>query len=460
MKIEFYTKSLFAVFLSGMAAQAYCADLRTIEQNPDPQFYDELAGRIGCAEAAKWVALPVTGSDTFTQTLDGMKRDALSRAGRGDRAKAWLSLSKKALFNTAGLAEHCSAPAQRRGMADGLNDLTRLAPDGLTIVTLGGFGSHNGAEGTITTSVNKWQALRPDLFSSGRVSVVRIECSFSYASDESYCAKDMLNKIEKFDAESTAPGKHKYLLWGYSKGGTTAIEMLRISSLMRARTLAIVNIGTPVRGSILLDKLVPALDMFAERANVPGLPNGIGMDTITRILAFWVGGNGSGVSEIMSHFADFRVGAHSLTSADRESYLTRNLVPNGFLRPDGSKIPVFQMAGIVEPSRLEAIPVLTVKDGKLVPVAQSSDTIHTGEMAALIASSGHPLSDSCVALEDALLPVKAAQDAGLDPRFLSILRTDHLGLRLHRLPTDIKHGFPDAAVVDAALATVARRLTP
>jgi hypothetical protein len=460
MKRGFYTHSFFAGLFAVVACHAYGADLRAIEQNPDGMFLDELAGRLGCAEAARWVALPVTGSDTFIQTLDGMKRDAMSRSGRSDRAKSWLSLSKKTLFNTEGIAGRCAAPAQRRGLADGLNSLTALTPDGVTIVALGGFGSHNGPEGTITTALQEWKSARPELFSSGRVSFARIECSFSFASDETTCARDMLTKIEAFDAASAAPGKHKYLLWGYSKGGTSALEMMRVSESLRARTLAVVNVGTPVRGSILLDKLVPGLDMLVDRANVPGLPDGVGVDTITRILSFWAGDNRASLSEVMAHFADFRAGAQSLTSAGRENYLRRNLVRGSFARADGTKIPVFQMAGIVEPSRLEALPVLTVRGGKLVPVPQSSDAVQTAQLAALIAASAHPLSDACVALEDALLPVEAARAAGLDPRFLTILRTDHIGLRLHRLPNDIKHGFPDAAVVDAALATVARRLTP
>ena len=76
------------------------------------------------------------------------------------------------------------------------------------------------------------------------------------------------------------------------------------------------------------------------------------------------------------------------------------------------------------------------------------------KLAALIASLEHPLGDSCVALEDALLPVERAQAAGLDPRFLGLARMDHLGLRFHRQVGEMNHGIPDHAFVDAALSAV------
>jgi aspartyl aminopeptidase len=118
------------------------------------------------------------------------------------------------------------------------------------------------------------------------------------------------------------------------------------------------------------------------------------------------------------------------------------------------------VSGVVDPSRLESLPILKVKGGKLVAEEGSSDSLHTAQLAALVAAAEHPLSDSCVALEESLLPVKEAKIAGLNPQLLAVLRMDHLSLRFHRMSSEGKYGVPDHAIVDALLSTVAKRIKP
>ena len=442
------------------ANASLAVNLGSVEQNPDAAFYEELAGRLGCDAAAQWLVLPPSGASDFISTLTTMKADATSRDGQEDRAHSWYSLTKKNLFDQKKIVSLCNPYTRVRTLWDGLNDISSLAPEGVTIVALGGFGSHTAADGTLTTSYLEWKTRRNDLFESGRVRFLRVECSFSYSPDETFCAKDMLTTLEKLDRESPKPGKHKFLLWGYSKGGISALEMLRLSPSLRARTMAVVNVGTPIRGAMVMDRLAPALDTFVASSRLPGTDETLGADTILKMLQMWVGGARTDIDEIMKNFSKFREGAHALTSKNRARYLAGALTPNAYLRPNGSKIDIFQVSGVVDPSRLESLPILKVKGGKLVAEEGSSDSLHTAQLAALVAAAEHPLSDSCVALEESLLPVKEAKIAGLNPQLLAVLRMDHLSLRFHRMSSEGKYGVPDHAIVDALLSTVAKRIKP
>lgn len=436
------------------ATTAFAASLNDVRQNPDQRFVDELVGRLGCDEAVRWLAMPAAGSAAFQSTLSGIKSDAMSRAGREDRAKAWYTLSKKGLMDTDALARACNRQTPKKNLGDGLSELASLAPEGVTIFALGGFGSHNASEGTLTTSLRSWKTTHPELFSQGKVRFARIECAFSYAPDDTVCGEDMLRQIREFDAASASPGKHKFILWGYSKGGISALEVLRRDASVRTRTLAVVTVGAPLRGSVIMDRLSPALDAYSNNEAINGSGASIGADAVMKILTLWLGGSRAGAGALMADFPKFREGARSLTSSERERLLKVQLSPGTLARPDGSKIPVFQLAGLIDPRALAAMPVMTVRGGKLVPEANTVDPLQTAQLAALIASVEHPLGDSCVALEDALLPIQSAEAAGLDPRFLGLARMDHLGLRFHRQPGELNHGVPDHAFVDAALSAV------
>jgi hypothetical protein len=437
-----------------VATSAMGATLSDVRQNPEQRFVDELVGRIGCEEAARWLAMPKSGAGAFQRTLTTMKSDAMTRAGREDRAKAWYSLTKTSLMDTAGIADACNRQTPKKNPGDGLSELAALAPEGVTIFALGGFGSHTSSEGTLTTSLRNWKTSQKELFNRDQVRFARIECSFSYAPDETVCGEDMLRQIKEFDAASASPGKHKFILWGYSKGGISALEILRRDGVVRSRTLAVVSVGAPLRGSVIMDRLSPALDSYAGHGVITGSSDTLGADAIMKILTLWVGGSRAGAGAIMADFPLFRDGARSLTSSERERFLSTQLAPGAMARPDGTKIPVFQLAGLIDPRVLASMPVMTVRDGKLVPRSNTVDPLQTAQLAALIASLEHPLGDSCVALEDALLPVERAQAAGLDPRFLGLARMDHLGLRFHRQVGEMNHGIPDHAFVDAALSAV------
>ncbi len=442
-----------------LCKSAYSASLDGVQQNPDPLFLKELSARIGCDDAAQWVAMPETGADQFTATLSTMKSEAKKREGREDRARSWYSLIKKHLFNTKKIAEQC----RREPSAvkeDGIAMLASKYPDGLTVVALGGFGSHSGSEGTLTTSFAQWQKSNANLVASKKIDFVRVECSFSYSPDETFCADDMLHTLQESIKRQDPSGKHKLLLWGYSKGGLSAVEMLRKSSWLRDQTVAVISVGSPFQGSMLIDRMAPAVDAFVESSRIPGTSETMGADTVMKLLQMWVGGARTDIDEIMTNFGKVREGVHSLTTKSRADYLKRKLIPNNFLRSNGSKIQVFQIAGIIDPSRVLALPVMRVKGGKLFAVDHSHDPLHTAQATAMMSATAKPLSDSCVALEDALLPVEPAHGSGLDSQFLALVRLDHLGLRFHRMATEVKHGVPDHAIVDAAIATVARRIQP
>lgn len=459
MIIVRYMRTSVIAMATLLCGAAYAATLDSIQQNPDSLFLDELGARIGCDAAAKWLAAPEGHVDQFTATLNNMKSEAKKREGRDDRARSWYSLTRKNLFNDKKIAEQCKG-SLTDVKQDGLSFLASKYPDGLTVVALGGFGSHTSSEGTLATSFSEWQKNNANLVAANKVNFIRIECSFSYSPDEAFCAEDMLHKLKDALKQTDPIGKHKILLWGYSKGGLSAVEMLRKSAWLRDQTVALVSVGSPFQGSMLLDRMAPAVDAFVASSRIPGTSETMGADTIMKLLQMWVGGGRTDVDEIMKNFAKVRDGVHALTTKSRAEYLSRTLVTGAFLRSNASKIPVFQMAGIIDPSRMLALPVMKVKNGKIAPVDGSYDSLHTAQATAMISAATKPISDSCVALEDALLPLERAKMAGLDPQLLAVLRLDHLGLRFHRMPTEVKHGVPDHAIVDAALAIVARRVQP
>lgn len=451
--------ALWLGVVSWHGPMAAAANLDDIQQSPDPFFYQELSARIGCEESASWLALPQSGAEAFTSTLSDMKEAAKQRSDREDRSRSWYSLIKSKLFDAQKMAEHCSRPVGDP-RNDGLSELAKKFPDGIAIIALGGFGSHIASEGTLTTSFRQWEKSDQQLVATGKVKFIRVECSFSYSPDETFCAEDMLRTLEQSFKTQDPSGKFRLLLWGYSKGGISAVEMLRKASWLRDRAIAVITAGTPFQGSVLIDRLAVAVDSFVQSSHIPGTTDALGADTIMKLLQMWIGGARADVNDIMRNFAKVREGVHSLTTKSRSEYLLRNLAANSFLRTNGSKIPVFQIAGIVDPSRMAGIPVMEVKSGKLLPMAKSYDGIHAAQLTAMIASTTKPLTDSCVALEDSLLPLEASRAAGLDPYFLTVLRMDHIGLRFHRLPTEMSHGVPDHAIVDAAIATIARRVNP
>ncbi len=453
--------SLVWVFLQGTFARAaWAVDLSSVTQNPDQLFFNELVARVGCKNAATALAMPKGGYSQFTKTLSRLEQEGLRRAGRADRQYSWAEINQREFFDTNNIMAQCLRQPSQRGQADGLTDLLLRAPNGLTILSLGGFGSQNVPTGSLVGALESWRAAQPELFASGRVQFERIECSKSFLSDESFCAQDMLSTINQIDAASPNPGRNKYLLWGYSKGGTTALEMLRQNPALRERTLAVVTIGSPVQGSLVLDYLSPALDRLPESGPLSNQINATIPGGILPLIQLFTGGVSTTVQEELQTIQEAREGARTLTESYRAQYLARNFTPNKFVRIDGSKIPVFQIAGLFDPKLLHPLPILTIRGGKMVQVDGSSNVKDRKIAAAILTAGDHPISDSCVALEEALLPEAVSAAAGLDTHFLAFIRQDHLGLHFNSPRSFGSSISTDAAIVDAALSTIAKRLSP
>ncbi len=443
-----------------LSSTLYAVDLSDVTQKPDQMFFNELVARLGCEKASDVVAMPKGGYKNFLETLEKMKAAGLARAGRSDRLSSWTKMNKRELFDLTAIKQQCPANQNQRGMADGLTDLLALAPEGITILSFGGFGSHRVAEGAISRALATWELLKPELISSGKIRLQRIECSSSYSPDETFCAKDMLATIVRLDSQSPNPGRHKYVLWGYSKGGTTAIEMLRIDTALRERTLAVISAGSPMQGSMVMDSLSPAIENAGVAGDLSAGANAARGLAILPLIQLWTNDGQATVQETLDSFPMFRAGAQSMTESERARYIAQNFSRGQFLRAGGSKIPVFQIAGLVDPERLKPVSVLTVRNGKLVPVEASSKNLDKSLLAGLLTSGKHPMSDACVALEEALLPESSARGAGLDPHFLAFLRRDHLSLHFRGSNAEPAKNAVDHAIIDSALSTIARRIMP
>lgn len=70
--------------------------------------------------------------------------------------------------------------------------------------------------------------------------VWRIECGNSYASDEK-CGPEMLTALESYEYDEPTTMPHKYIIWGYSKGGNTSLIALANSKELREKTLALIS---------------------------------------------------------------------------------------------------------------------------------------------------------------------------------------------------------------------------
>ena len=90
-----------------LASSAGAGSLREFPYNPDPNFLRELSARVGCEAASQWVVQPAAGAAAFQQNLKLMISESMRRADRSDRNRSRTALTKKYLFDSAGIAKAC-----------------------------------------------------------------------------------------------------------------------------------------------------------------------------------------------------------------------------------------------------------------------------------------------------------------------------------------------------------------
>jgi hypothetical protein len=373
-------------------------------------------------------------------------------------------------FNRGIIRQTClrgGEPAKKSNI-DGLKQLLAVARDkyaseGLTIVMLGGFGSHIGPVRSLDDSAAEWGRFIESQ-TTPKLRVWQIECSNSFA-PEDRCAKEFIDSLAAHEKAEPTPVKHRYLLWGFSKGGNTALEALRVSKDLRDKTLAVVTMGAPLGGSMTMLMLDPLVQNLAKTiSGVTGVAakfaNRLPLEYLLTSAAYYVDQDGqpAQIARLLTptEVNQVSAGSQAMLPLARQEYLNTTVKPADFYRADGTSIPFFQGVALANIADLNAVPLMTLEKGELVWKPDTFISDHMAELGFSIMMKDFPLSDTCVALQHAVLP-KNAIPKGLSPELLAVMTFDHASFRFTPL-TGVKWEVPHLALVDSLLAAVATKL--
>jgi hypothetical protein len=419
-----------------------------------------LAGRVGCQTAAQMVHYPAGGPTK--KIIDEIYK-----------SPSPYDTIMGQFFNHASAEKLCkSEPVARR--QDPAHAMERLISalkaknHGLTFVMVGGFGSHLTDEGALYESRRLWQArFGAD---SKYFRVVRHECQpNSFATDE-VCSPLLVKKFNELEA-TRGDVQHRYLFWGYSKGGTSLLRAFSLAPEMREKALALVTVGSPIGGGLPISTAKPILEQIAQRKAVMSPADRV---TVNTLLTFGAGSaidtqNSGMTSKFASLFEDqefknLQAGFESLGLETRKKYIYDQIKTWNFGRknPDpitkSRNLPIFHLAAAVDVARLDPIPYLTVnQNGDIITEPKSQNIMHLAEMALLTKFRNHPLSDTCVALEHAVIP-QNAQPAGTSVKLLAVLNLDHMSLGLSKALKHGKNTVPHLEIVDSIIESVMQSL--
>lgn len=417
----------------------------------------EMGARLGCERASRWMSFPKSGS--------------LRRSIQGVLASNTVyETVKDEFFNQAVVLAACrngGEPARKQN-DHGIRRLLQYikgqnSSGGLTLIMVGGFGSHIGYETSLDASVEAWDSLRDEL-EDDSFAAWQIECSNSFAPNER-CAKELIETIIKREMDYPRSTSHQYLLWGYSKGGNTIIEALRQSKELRNKTLAVLTNGTPIGGSSAITMLEPAIKRVASAV---GRTSGKLLDYATAQpwaylmtpAAYLVDDEmvAIKVAKLLTReeSAQIAQGAAGMKPSVREDYLYKTIRNADFSRADGRSIPIFHSAAVVDIATMEPWPILTVESGKLTFAENSFNTDHLGELGFTPVMRDFPLNDTCVALQHSVIPRDAVPE-GLTSELIALFAFDHSAHRLTPLPGK-QWDVPHLEAVDALIETMVIKL--
>lgn len=435
--------------------------LNEFQYETDPTFLKALGSRVGCRQAGDYAVLPASGS--MKRAIEGIYA-----------AKIPYDFMQQELFNSPKTAATCAAMGNmpQRENTDGMRDLINKAKAkniGITFIMVGGFGSHLTEDGALSDSRALWaQTFAPEI-ESKHFRIVRHEClPNSYASDE-ICSPKLIEKFKSLDAE-TGGMEHRYLLWGYSKGGTTILHALGLSPELREKTLALISLGSPIAGGLPIDIAYPLLESLAQRrAELTPMDRTL----LNTLIAFGAGGGlevqaqstMAKMAELLeeAQFDVLRGGFRSILPGVRKPYLFSTVKNWDFSRntmdplTSRKEIPLLHVGAALDVGKLRAVPVMTVdSNNRIVPQQSSQDLNHLSELAMLGTFKRHPVSDSCVALEHAVIP-KNAVPRGATTALLGVLNLDHMSLGFSK-PSVEAESVPRVEIVDALIESASQKI--
>lgn len=432
-------------------------ELGEFDTNHEPQdtLLKKLGQRVGCAVAAKTMIKPKQSS--LQNAIANLSANTGAQGSYYDHMRA-------VLMDQAYIEQSCKDLVGNDTEQDALAGIKKIMnlADGITFVMIGGFGSHAGALGALEDSRGLWTTYAKTLADPSRLRVWRLDCSNSYASDDR-CSKEIIDLIKKREEKEPSAAKHKFIIWGYSKGGNTGLQALMESRELRSRTLALITNASPLGGGIPMTLVVPALTKaLAARDKILGKPAN---NPLLQLPGLYIMAQDPHVLSQAEFHAQFvaeldqvKGGADSIHPATRKKFLYERLKNADFSRDAEGPLPVFHLAGVVDVAALHPLPAMTFDDGRIVGVKGSANGEHLGELAMLPLFRDFPLADTCVALQHAVIP-RDALPPGLTSELIGVMQFDHASFRLTAPTNDDRVEVPNVAFVDAVLDTVAERLT-
>ncbi len=439
-------------------------ELRDFSYETDDSLLKALSARIGCKTAAELAVLPVSGSmkKFIDQIYDSKSPYELLQQNLFEPSQRHNLCVKSSLnpidSTTVGMRKLLAA-AKKKNL-------------GITFVMAGGFGSHLTESGALFDTRQLWQKVFTNELKNGDLRVLRHECApNSFASDD-ICAPKFHAKFTELESSKTK--EHRYLFWGYSKGGTSILHALAEYPDIRERTLALITVGSPFGGGLPMNMVHPLIESLAKNR---GEMSEFNRSLLGTMLTFGAGaslGNSSAVAQKIiplytgPEFETVREGVRSLVPSVRKVFLEQKVKTWDLSRPTSDpmtgkrELPIFHMAAVLDIAKLEAFPLTTTdNDGYMITQPGSQDVTHTAELTSITNYNRFPLSDSCVALEHSVLP-KGVVPKGSTTSLLGILALDHLALGFSSSSAAGGHAprsdLPRTAIVDAILETAINRM--
>lgn len=436
---------------------AHGVTFEQFDYDVDATSLKELGSRIGCDEAARWLSVPSSGSLTrsISSVLKSETVYQTLQAEFFDREK----IRKKCLEG--------GAPP-KKAMSDGLNEMLRYVQktypnDGLTIVMVGGFGSHLGPVRSLDQSMAEWGKII-ERQPSPVLRVWQIECSNSFAVEDR-CAKELLDSLSAKERNEPALMKHHYLLWGFSKGGNTSLEALRLSKELRDKTLALVTMGSPISGSMTMLMLDPVVQKIASTVSSLTTPlseyaKKLPLQYLMTPASYLIDQTSQPIqiAALMApkELEQVSQGSKAMLPQARKDYVYNTLKVADYSRSDGTPIPVYHGIALADLGDFKPVPLLTLKEGRLTWKENSHNSDHLAEMGFGAMLKDFPLGDTCVAMQHAVIP-KDAVPKGLKPEVFALMTFDHGSLRFTPLE-GASSEVPNVAVVDALVSSLAVKM--
>ena len=438
--------------------------LKDFQYESDDVLLKTLSTKIDCKTAADLVIIPPSGS--FKKTIAGIYQSSTP-----------YEYVLENLFNSATRISQCASSSKNSKDSNiaGMRKLlaaAKLKNLGLTFIMAGGFGSHLTESGALYDSRELWGSAFADEIKRGDLRILRHECYPNSFAPDDECAPKIHTKFLELEANKNK--EHRYLFWGYSKGGTSMLQALASFPDMRDRTLALITVGSPFGGGLPMAMLHPLVESLAKnRGEMTEFNRGL----LGTVLSFGAGaslGNSAAVAQKIlpmytgPEFETLRAGIRSLLPSQKKAFLYEK-VKNWDLSRDeldpitGKKdLPILHVAAALDVAKLEAFPLLsTDADGNIVIQSGTQDLSHMGELTSIVNFSRHPISDSCVALEHSVLPMDSVPK-GAKPSLLGVLALDHMALGFSRTQESSSSAprpdLPRTAIVDAILESALSRM--